>query len=387
MNTVEWYFIAKKNGFVYTVCMQEKNEDFMYDLIIIGGGASGLCLAICAERRGKKVIILEKEDKVGKKILMTGNGRCNLSATDICACKYNTVFADNVIKEDVIKFFESIGLAVKNIGNRIYPYHESANGVVAVLRKNLENTPIITDCYVNEIKEEENYYSVCGYKGKNIALCTGSAATKGTESYFLYQKFGHRLINPKPSIVHLLSASPYIKGLANLRAKVCVSLLKEGKSVYSQSGEILFKENGLSGICSMMLSTYIAREGGNFDVSVDFLPDKSEEEADRFIEKFGTDGLLLKPIGQNVAKQAKNTGRKISFAAKNFIVSDVKTAGIKNAQTVCGGLDITQFDENLQSKLKKGLYACGEVLDVDGECGGYNLHFAFGSALKVGRSI
>lgn len=367
--------------------MQEKINDITYDLIVIGGGASGLCLAVRAEKKGKKVIVLEKEDKVGKKILMTGNGKCNLSSTDVGTSKYNTVFVDGIVKENVIKFFESIGLAVKNIGKGIYPYHESANGVVAILRKNLEKTPIITNCYVNEIKEEKNYFSVCGYKGKNVALCTGSAATKGTESYFLYQKFGHKLIEPRPSIVYLVSHSPYIKGLANLRAKVCVTLLKDGEAVYSQNGEILFKENGLSGICSMMLSTYISRNGGNFDVSVDFLPDKREEEAGEFIEKFGTDGLLLKPIGQSIAKQAKNTGRGIAATAKNFIVGDVKPAGIKNAQTVCGGLDVTQFDENLQSKLKKGLYACGEVLDVDGECGGFNLHFAFSSALKVGKNI
>ena len=359
----------------------------MYDLIVIGGGASGLVVALVAEKRGKNVIILEKEEKVGKKILVTGNGKCNLSAINVKAENYNTGFVSDIIKEDVLKFFSEIGLVTKSMGERIYPYHESALGVVNILRKNLKNTQIITDSYVTDILPTQKGFKVNGYEGRNVALCTGSKATKGTESYALYQKFGHNLIPPKSSVVPLVTSSTAIKGLANLRAKVSVSLIQNNEKVYSQMGEILFKNDGLSGICSMMLSTFIARNGGAYDVSIDFAPTMTENQVKEFTEKYDLDGMLLKPISEKIKFVAKEEKREVYKAVKDFRIKNVFNGTIKNAQVICGGLDVNQFNDNLESKLIKGLYACGEVLDVDGECGGYNLHFAFASGIRVGKSI
>ena len=379
-------FLPKKIQW-FILFMQIYKRWLMYDLIVIGGGASGLVTAIVAEKRGKSVVILEKEDKVGKKILVTGNGKCNLSSVCVEKENYNTEFVSDIIKEDVLKFFDEIGLVTKCMGERIYPYHESASGVVNLLRKNLKDTQIITNSYVTDIVITEKGFKVNGYEGKNVVLCTGSKATKGTESYGLYQKFGHKLITPKASIVPLITQSTAIKGLANLRAKVSVSLIKNNVKIYSQTGEILFKNDGLSGICSMMLSTYIARNGGEYDVSIDFAPDMTEEKLDIFIKNHNLDGMLLKAISEKIKSVAKEEKREISNVVKDFRVKNVFNGTLKSAQVACGGLDIKQFSENLESKLVKGLYACGEVLDVDGECGGFNLHFAFASGLRVGKNI
>lgn len=359
----------------------------MYDLAVIGGGASGLCAAITAFRRGKSVVVFEKEKRTGQKILVSGNGKCNLSNTDMRVEKYNTRFVGDIIKTDVVDFFGEIGLMTKNVGNRVYPYSESAADVLNVLRAALPADAERTDCGVREIVESDGFFSVNGENARNVALCTGSAATKGTESYCLYEKFGHRVTALRPSIVPLFTDVRFLAGLDGIRVKADVSLIKEGMKIYTESGEILFRTNGISGIAAMMLSTYIARNGGVYGVSIDFAPDKTEREIEVFLNRFSPEGILRKAVARQVALYAESSGLPLCRALKDFRVGGARCAGKNAAQVMCGGLDTSQFDRNLESRLKKGLYACGEALDVDGECGGYNLHFAFASGIKVGESI
>ena len=359
----------------------------MYDVAIIGGGASGITCAIVAKNRGKKVLLIEKEDKLGKKILVTGNGKCNISNVDISTDYYNTKKVAELIKIDVVGFLKNCGIMTKVMDGRIYPYSESALTVVSALRKHLQGVDIVTEKEINKIEKVSDYFIVGGYEAKNIVLASGSNATKGTLSHDLYVAFGHTVTPMRPAIVPLISDVKHTKGMTNLRAKVKISLKKDNKIVYSQNGEVLFKDNGLSGIASMMLSSFIARNGGDYEVVIDFAPDLNSETLDIFLLNNTLDGLLHKAIAQGVSKYALDNGKKESTAVKEFVVKNVKLGKISNAQVVCGGLNFDEFDENLQSKIQPKLYACGEVLDVDGDCGGYNLHFALASGIRVGNAI
>ena len=359
-------------------------ETMLYDLIVIGGGASGLAAAVTAAKRGKKVLILEKEEKVGKKILVTGNGKCNLSNVDMRWEKYDLPEVEDVIKTDVRAFFKELGLMTKEVGGRVYPYSESALSVVSVLRKSFTGETK-TGEEVKAIERKGENFVCNGYEGKAVALCTGSNATFGTESCFLLEKFGHTVVKRRPSVVPLVTDTTYIKGLNGLRSKGEISLVKGKEKVKTERGEILFKNNGLSGIASMMLSTFIARKEENFDVSIDFLPDLTEEEVEPYLRINGAESCLIKAVAQAVEKQARDRKESLFAVMKDFRVTNVKTGSVKTAQVLCGGLKTDEFDENFQSKKQKGLYACGEALDVDGECGGYNLHFAFASGIRVGE--
>lgn len=358
----------------------------MYDLIVIGGGASGLCTALRAKANGKKVLIIEKEDKVGKKILVTGNGKCNLSNVDISVENYNTNFVKKIIKTDVVGFINKLGISTTTINGKIYPRTESALTVVNKLRDKLDKKEIVLSDTVEKIEKVDDYYVINGYKGKNVALCTGSGATKGAFSHHLYTDLGHSATPLKPSIVPLLCDNVYIKNLANLRAKVQINLYQKNK-VYSQKGEILFKNNGISGICSMMISSFIARNEGDYLVKIDFCPDLELKEVEDFCREYPVDGLVHQAIAQSITKQARDKKESIPFVVKNFTLTNVRLGDFSLAQVACGGLKVEEFDDNLMSKLHKGLYAGGEVLDVDGDCGGYNLHWAIASGIKIGDSI
>ena len=361
-----------------------KTMEKKYDLIIIGGGAAGMAAGVTACRRGKRVLIVESEDKLGKKILVTGNGKCNLSNVNVSAEKYNTSFVNNALCEDVIGFFHSLGLATKQTDDRIYPYSESALSVVNALRKNYSGDVKLL-CSVDKIERMGDLFVVAGEKGKAVLLATGSNATKGTDSTFLAENVGHTATEKIPSIVPLLTDTEYVKPIANLRVKGTIKLIKGTQTVKEEKGEILFKTNGVSGIASMMLSTYMARNKGKYDLSIDLVDDRAEEEIAKYVHHAGAESFLQKVVAQCVEKQSRVRGISVEKCLKDFRINNVRLGEIKNAQVVCGGLVTDEFDENFMSKKVNNLYACGEVLDVDGECGGFNLHFAFASGIKVGR--
>ncbi len=356
----------------------------VYDLIIIGGGASGLACAYAAVKRGKSVLVLEREKKVGTKLLMTGNGKCNLSATDVCPEKYNhpNFVKDILEQEDVHKFIADIGIMTRTVDRRIYPYSESALTVVNKLRSALPPDVIRTE-EVERIDKKE-LFVVNGYSSRAVVICTGSAATKGKASYDLAERFGHKTTELMPSLVPLVTDTTYIKGLSGLRNKVRLKLIKGEKTVAQEEGEILFRDNGISGICSMCLSTYIARHPGKYVVSINFVPDV---DAIEYCKEDEADGILHQAVAQAVSKYASTKKVPLVSALTDFRLDNVACGGLKQAQVVCGGLITDDFDDRLQSKICPGLYAGGEVLDVDGECGGYNLHWAFASGLRIGNSV
>lgn len=355
----------------------------IYDAIIIGGGASGLTVASVAKNRGKNILVIEANKRVGRKILLAGNGKCNISNEKVSAENYNNPFVEKFLEKSykVAEFFQTVGIVTRTLDGRIYPYTESGNTVLNLLRKDLSDD-IVTEEKVEEICFSDGVFSVNGRKAKKVVLCTGGITSGGINSYFLLKKFGHVVTPLYPVLTPLKSDVKYTKALAGIRAKVKLSLLCDGKRVYAERGELLFKENGLSGIVSMGLSRHI-NPNGNYSVSIDFAPDFDLNE----LPNINAEGLLQRAVLSAVERQAKDRNIHLVKAMKDFIVNSVKSGDTAVAQVTRGGLSTEQFDETLESKLKKGIFACGEVLDVDGECGGYNLHWAFLSAIIVGENL
>lgn len=360
----------------------------VFDAIIIGGGASGLVLCERLNKAGLFAIVLEAGERVGKKLLAAGNGKCNLTNLDMVGKYYNSSFTESIINrydtQTVIKYFEDLGLKTRETEGRIYPYSESAGDVLNVLRS---HTEAFCRCgeKVETIKKIGDTFEVNGLNGKAVIIATGSNATTGYSSYHLAEKFSHTAIAPLPSLVGLNSTDDAIKGLSGIRVKAKLSLYHGTQKVKEETGELLFKDNGISGIVTFNLSSEIARSKGNgYSVEVDFIPEFSPEE----IEKAGAAAFLRRPIFNAVKKQAASGKASVSAAAKSFRIIIDGLGDIKNAQVVSGGLNNNEFNPNtLESKLVKNLYAVGEALDVDGVCGGYNLHWAFSSALACSEAI
>lgn len=355
-----------------------------YDLIIIGAGAAGLMAANEAESKGLKYVVLEAASKPGKKLLATGNGKGNLCSADWGKQYFNTNFVEYVLNhfntQFIIEHFEELGLKTKLMEKRVYPYTESSSTVLDILLKNIEKR-IVTSYRVHKIDKIDGVFVINDeYQADNVIFCTGSNATSGSDSLSLLTHFGHRIKPFSPALVPLVTETKYLKGLSGIRVKARAKLLGNGSIIAVQDGEVLFKDNGISGIAVFMLSTYISRKPGDYTVSLDMAYDITEQH----IADYPIEGLLRREIATNVLRQAKDSGRSKENTIKDFRIKVLSLGDIKNAQVCTGGLLTEDFDRiTLESKLVKGLYAAGEALNVDGECGGHNLHWAFSSGINV----
>ena len=365
----------------------------MYDLLIIGGGISAMVAAITAKRRGKSVIMLEKNDKIGKKLLATGNGKCNMANVSEIEGRYNTPFVYSILNkyplEKQLDFYRSIGLLTKEVDGRIYPYSEQASSLLNALREELYRlgVEIVLGCEVKSIKEG---FVVEGYKAKKILLATGSRATFGAESGYLYEKFGHLNSELLPALVPLLTSNENLKGLRGVRLKAKVKLFDNGRFIAECYDEVIFKDNGVSGTAIFNLSQILARKkGNNAKLTLDLMPDYTFDECIKIITQLGgIEWIFHKEIVNNIYRMAGKELNKIVEIIKSYPLEKVKLGSMDLAQVTSGGLNVKDFDENtLESKLKKGLYASGEVLDVDGECGGFNIMWAVASAMAVGENV
>ena len=358
----------------------------MYDVIIIGGGASGLTAAVVALSRGKNALVLEASERVGKKILLAGNGRCNVSNVDLSVSHYNDEKVVSFLRrsEKVFSFFETIGLKTREIDGRLYPYSESGKTVLNLLRSALPPQNVVANYPVESVKKEGDRFVVGEYCARSVVFATGSKATVGRESYDLLTAFGHTVRCPLPALCPLTCVKNDVKGLSGLRAKVELSLLDDENKVLSRRGEILFKDEGVSGIVTMELSRFLF---GEKTLSIDFLPDMTLSEAEAFLSKHSPEGLVQRVIADKVAAQSAARGVSLAQGLKGYRIRGAKRCGYKQAQVMQGGVPLEEFDERLESKKTPGVFACGEVLDVDGDCGGYNLHWAFLSGVIVGESV
>ncbi|MFA7528990.1 MAG: aminoacetone oxidase family FAD-binding enzyme [Bacilli bacterium] len=370
-------------------------------VIIVGGGASGLVCAIRLKQVAPdiKITILEKSDRVGKKILKTGNGRCNLSNYDMRPDYYNRPgFLRQCLERrdvnDIITFFSGIGLLTKsNHASRVYPYSETAASVLDILRRRLDfyNIEVICDAMVTGIIKKDKFtvtFNNAEMEADYVVLACGSKAQAETNGYELAANLGHEIIPTRPGLVPLRTTES-LKSLRGLRVKCRASVANEGKLVYREEGEILFKDQGISGILTLNLSRH-AVPGS--EIIIDFLSNADRDAVVKIIENRPKPDVLLGILPKMVALEVgrkidKFTVENILTALGNYKLTVAGTYGFGLAQITLGGVDVDEINADFSSKLVPGLYIIGELLDIDGACGGYNLHFAWTSGLIAAESL
>ena len=388
---------------------------------IIGAGASGMAAALAAsENPNVQVLLFERQARLGRKLQATGNGRCNLSNIHALQGGYHGQTPDFVRPamtrhdpEETLRWFRNMGLfTVIEPSGRVYPYSDQANSVLDVLRFALErpNIRIMTGAEVSRLRREEGGFSVDGnHCDRVIIACGGLAGSKlgGTMSgYQLLRSMGHRMTKLRPALVQLKTSWNGIAALKGVRAN-CHGAVYQDDRLHSQStGEIQFTEYGLSGPVIFEISRDACQGAGQWLCRLDLLPGTSDKELYQELERRRTTGLpaqelltgiLHNRLGRVVAKAAglSLNGlvseltdcelQQVCAAVKSFDVPLTEPLGMDSAQVTAGGILTEDFiPDTMESKLVPGLYACGEVLDVDGDCGGFNLQWAWSSGRCAG---
>lgn len=400
---------------------------------VIGGGASGMCAAIellnnVTDKNALEVTVLEKMTRVGKKLLVTGNGRCNITNMNAenSGFRGDTEFAKTALKrynpESNIQFFNSLGLYTRTEEDgRVYPLSNQASSVLDALRFECERLGVefVCDYRAVHLKEVHTAFSrkiVVNNRDRfdYIIVAAGGKAAKihGTDgdSYDLLKMLGHTVTPVAPALVSL-NCSDFTKSLKGIRSICGVELIIDGKSEYKNFGEVQFTDYGLSGIPVMQLSRFVSMSPSNdIQIHLDLAPDFSAEELYSYLvsRREKDTGLCENMLSGIMNKQLCITIMKECSIAVNGRVntlSDEKInvlceilkcwkINVKNsrsfefAQVTAGGVNCSEFSpETMESRLVSGVYCCGEAMDVDGDCGGYNLQWAWSSGRTAGKSI
>ena len=375
-------------------------------VIVVGAGASGVLFALAYKRSHHKdeVILLEHKEEPLKKILATGNGKCNLGNTGPIKGIYNSSFAEEVIRNNDIKtqlaFLDSLNIKTKDVNGLIYPISESAVTVRNALLKALEKANIKVYCSeeVNEYSVNDNsidvYTNTNHFVADKLIISTGgnSSPSLGSDgSMFNILKDHGYIINPVNPGLCPIYVNENVKALDGVRVKANVTLLKNNKVIHKESGEVLFKDKGLSGIVIFNISRLIARESeAKYDIKIDFLPNVDDEDLGIFLSFNSSEDLLnayLHPKLATYLLKENKSGFDLISTIKRHHFSYKKSYGFEFSQISVGGLSLKEIKENFESKREHNVFFIGEVLDVDGPCGGYNLMWAFGSALDASSHI
>lgn len=402
-------------------------------VIVIGGGASGMMAAISAAAEGAKVTIVEHKDRIGKKLLSTGNGKCNFTnahQTSDCYLSDNKGFAWDIVcqfdQKAVCDFFGELGIYPKERNGYYYPYSGQASSVLDALRMELLRlrVEILTGQECEGIFRKGKKLCVKlpekELVGDCVILAAGSRAAAATGSdgsgYKLAKKLGHHVIAPLPALVQLKCAENFYKSISGVRILGTVFLfLKEGgkeRLLSSDTGEIQLTAYGISGIPVFQVSRYAARalhEGKKVTARLDFMPELSKDmlmemllqrartRPQKRAEEFLTglfpaklNSLWLRLCRIEREKKAGNLKieelQALTTVVKEFATDIVATNSYEQAQVCCGGVDTREVNpDTLESKLIPGVYFAGEILDVDGPCGGYNLQWAWSSGRVAGK--
>lgn len=389
------------------------------DVIIVGAGASGLMAGICAARHGKKVLIIDRMAKAGKKIYATGNGKCNYTNTQYDYDSYRGENVDIVSEvlakfsyENTIDFFEELGILAKNKDGYIYPYSEQASSVVEVMLMELDNlgVKILLEENVQKIIKNNEVYMVVTDKNKHICskviLATGGMASPKLGSngsgYALAESLGHSIVKPNKALVQLKTKGKEYKSLSGVRIQGKVTMYIEGEEIRTNYGEFVFTDYGISGIPIMQLSRYAAVGLSNnkkVRIELDFYPDIDDKELlvllrNRQKNCYYKDNyeLLIGMINNKLAAyiDRKSNGRLEAMIRymKKLPMEIVDTNSWDNAQVTAGGVSTKEIDyHTMESKVSKGLYITGELMDIDGTCGGYNLQWAWATGYIAGNNI
>ena len=398
---------------------------------IVGGGAAGMMAAVTAARQGAKVTILEGNDRLGKKLLATGNGKCNLGNRKLNVDEYYTEQPRKLEEclhkfgvEDTVSFFQGIGLILKDKNGYLYPACEQASAVLDALRYEIAalGIEVVTECKIKQIISDPKK-SLITVKSHDqtfcfdrvVIACGGKAAPKtGSDGsgFELAAQLGHSILPTVPALVQLKCSEGFFKAVSGVRADARIRVWNGGNCVADERGELQLTDYGISGIPVFQLSrqiNYILCGQKEVEVTIDFLPDHSPEEydriqigrkllmSDRTVEEFFT-GMLHKKLMMQFIKM---TGLKPQEPAET--ADEAKIAKVyrfcrewhlhvnghnsyDNAQVCAGGVSLDEVTENLESQKASGIYFAGEILDVDGRCGGYNLQWAWSSGFLAGKA-
>lgn len=407
-------------------------------VIIIGAGASGMTAAIFAARQGAKVTLLEHKDRVGKKILSTGNGKCNLSNRKMDASCYRSgaaSFPMQVIEqfpvEQTLEFFEELGIVLKDRNGYLYPWSGQASAVLDVLRTEVAEcgVQVVTECEVQKIQAPKSFgkansdapvlYQVLtnkgAFTGDALILATGSKAAPMTGSdgsgYELAKRLGHHVVKPLPALVQLRCKESFYKTISGVRTDAKIAVYANGRFLAEDTGELQLTDYGISGIPVFQVSRFAVRAldaGEKVTAVIDFCPElghkrtaallkeRRERAGSRIMEELFT-GWLHKKIAQLFLKLAgirsqrpvksltEEEIRTLAALIKEFETVVTGSNSFEQAQICCGGVDVREVHaRSLESKKQKSLYLVGELLDVDGICGGYNLQWAWSTGAIAG---
>jgi len=418
---------------LYDFTLDRDSPHMQYQVIIIGGGAAGLVAAIIAGRqKSGNVLIIERNDTIGKKILVTGNGRCNLTNTNLSPGKYygeNTKCLHNIFNrfscDDAMKFFEGLGVKLKTeTDGRVFPFTDRASTIVDALSKEISRLKVkvnLKERVVSlipiengwEVKTDKNVYYT-----KSVILTIGGKSYPQLGStgdgYDIARKLGHRIVEPRPALVPLELEGNWFKKLQGVKADVEIILTAQEKLIIHRTGELLFTHFGISGPAVLNLSRLIIDYQGktDFSVLINFLPNyKNSSELDRFLKECWQAepkkkiintliGLtpkklcfvLLSELNIDTDKQiSQMTKKEMQLLAEKLTrwqLQIKRPRSFKESMVTAGGVSIDEINPKTMESFKaKGLYFAGEILDIDGVSGGYNLQFAWSTGYLAGPSV
>jgi len=400
-------------------------------VIIVGGGASGLIAAILIASEGTAVTLLEQNNKVGKKILVSGNGKCNIGNQHIVSSRYhseNLYFIDKVLKDygsqEIRKFFESIGLPlIEGKEGKLFPMSLQASTVVELLIYEAQKVgvEILCDCMVQAIEKRQKDFVLQTTQGEKhcarLILASGSPAAPQLGGTFsgleIAASLGHTLIPSHPSLVQLCSEEGWVKRVSGVKTEAVVTLYANSEYVTEKKGDILFTGYGISGLAILDISHRVSEKLAVFaycELRLDIMPALSKERLTHLLVHhlnpkgnkplvLWLQGFVNKKLASIVIEQSKCKARleqdlnrkeigKLVYAIKNLKLSISDTRGYEGAEVAMGGVDTTEVNpQTMESKKVKSLYLAGEVLDVDGDRGGFNFHFAWVSGMRAAGAI
>ncbi len=404
-------------------------------IAVIGGGAAGMMAAVQAARAGAGVTVYERNDRIGKKILSTGNGKCNFSNEKMeISCYHGSgqkllpVIYDTFGVPETKRFFQDLGMRIKSVNGYLYPASGQASTVLDLFRYELARLSV--DIHTGQ---QITHIALPDQSGKGISIGTGKAgsmshtydcviltcggaAAPGTGSdgsgWELARQLGHRIVPVVSALTALRCKETYLKQVAGVRCDAKVTLYVEGSQICQERGELQLTEYGISGIPVFQISrhaAYALREKKHTSVEISFLPEyddcayeqfwkeRWERQSGQTMEEFLT-GIVNKKINMLLLRLAGISGsetaahvplkarRKLQHLYRFLEVEVIKTNPPQQSQVSAGGVDCGQVDHTLASKIVPGVYFAGEILDIDGICGGYNLQWAFSSGTVAGRA-
>ena len=399
-------------------------------VLIIGAGASGMFAALAAARSGHEAVLFERQARVGRKLAATGNGRCNITNTGAAVNHYhgeNPEFVRPALEvlpvADTLAIFRGIGLLTREeYGGRVYPLSNSANSVTDTLRFALEaeGVRLVSGDRVRALTRGGDGFAVSTESGARvtgdaaIVACGGLAGEKlggGKDGYELLKSLGHTRTALYPALAQITTAPEFPRALKGVKADCAMRLVRGREVLAESSGEALFAETGVSGPAAFDLARTVSTSGEGLTLALDLLRDYSFGEALAYLRsrteaapQLTAGELFIGALPNRLARMlAKYAGIKqdapaasldaralksLANAAKAFALPVRGTEGFATAQVTAGGIKASEFDAaTMRSRLVPGLYACGEVLDIDGDCGGYNLQWAWSSGHLAGRLL